>query len=204
MTLRILGSVVVGLLCGVTNLHFGWISFGSLDVAAGRAIRLLLCALLVFIGLELGIEGKVLQNIREAGARILSVPATVIVATFTASALCSLFLPISLKECLAIGAGFGWYSLAPSIIMDQGYMTAGAISFLHNILRELLSILIVPTVARHVGYIECTGLGGATSMDVGLPVVEQSTNGITAVYAFVSGAVLSLLVPVLVPLILAL
>ena len=145
-----------------------------------------------------------MRNIRDAGLRILAVPATVIVATLAASAACSLFLPVSLRECLAIGAGFGWYSLAPGIIMDQGYVTAGAISFLHNILRELISILVIPIVARHVGYLECSGLGGATSMDVGLPIVEQSTNGITAVYAFVSGAVLSLLVPVLVPLVLAL
>lgn len=204
MTWLILAAVACGLLTGLAILRFSAIEFSALNDAAAMVIRVGLCVLLVLIGLDLGKEGTVMRNIRDAGLRILAVPATVIVATLAASATCSLFLPVSLRECLAIGAGFGWYSLAPGIIMDQGYVTAGAISFLHNILRELISILVIPIVARHVGYLECSGLGGATSMDVGLPIVEQSTNGITAVYAFVSGAVLSLLVPVLVPLVLAL
>lgn len=203
-TVRILLSVVAGLLCGLAVLHFQLVQFNALNAWASIAIRIGLCTLLLLIGVELGMEGTLMHDMREAGLRILCVPFTVVAATLAACALCSLFLPVSLKECLAIGAGFGWYTLAPGIIMDQGYLTAGAVSFLHNIMRELFAILAVPAVAQRVGYIECTGLGGATSMDVGLPVIEQSTNGITAVYAFVSGAVLSLAVPVLVPLLLAL
>ena len=154
MTWQILGSVICGLLVGLVFLKFTAVEFETINAVAAMAIRVGLCVLLVLIGLELGAEGTVMRNIREAGLRILSVPFATIVATLAGAAVCSLFLPVSLHESLAIGAGFGWYSLAPGIIMDQGYLTAGAISFLHNILRELLSILTIPLVARHIGFFE--------------------------------------------------
>lgn len=203
MTLFILGAVTCGILVGLALLGSGSIEFELVNAHAAIVIRVGLCVLLGLIGLDMGIEGGVVKSIRDAGLRILVVPAAVIVGTLAASALCSIFLPLSLRECLAVGAGFGWYSLAPGVIMDQGFIIAGAVSFLHNMMREIMAILIVPVVARHVGYFECSGLGGATTMDVGLPIVERSTNSITAVYAFVSGLVLTVVVPVLVPLIVA-
>ena len=108
---------------------------------------------------------------------------------------------LSLKEALAVGAGFGWYTLAPGIIMEAGYITASAISFLHNVMRELFSILFIPLVAQKIGYIETTGMPGAAAMDVCLPIVEKATRSDIAVYSFVSGVILSILVPVLVPVI---
>ena len=103
-----------------------------------------------------------------------------------------------------IASGFGWYSLAPGIIMDAGYITASAISFLHNVLREMAAILFIPFVAKGVGYIETTGLPGAAAMDVCLPVLEKSTKPEVAIYGFISGVILSFLVPILVPLIISL
>ena len=42
---------------------------------------------------------------------------------------------------------------------------------------------------------------GAAAMDVCLPIVEKATRSDIAVYSFVSGVILSILVPVLVPVI---
>ena len=88
-----------------------------------------------------------------------------------------------------------------SVILDAGYATASAVSFLHNVLRELLAIILIPTIADHVGYAETVALPGAAAMDVCLPIVERATNSNVAVYSFVSGVVLSFAVPILVPLI---
>lgn len=62
--------------------------------------------------------------------------------------------------------------------------------------------MLIPVVAKKIGYIETTGMPGAAAMDVCLPIVEKSTRSDIAVYSFVSGVTLSILVPVLVPLIL--
>ena len=57
-------------------------------------------------------------------------------------------LGFSPKEALAVTAGFGWYSIAPGIILEAGYATCGAMSFTHCVMREYFSLLSVPFVAK--------------------------------------------------------
>ena len=109
-------------------------------------------------------------------------------------------MPVTLRESLAIASGFGWYSMAPVIIMNAGHITASAISFMHNVTRELIAILVVPFVAKHIGYIEASCVPGAPGMDICLPVVERSTNSTIVIYSFITGTITSALVPILVPL----
>ena len=45
------------------------------------------------------------------------------------------------------------------------------------------SILLIPFVAKKIGYIETTGMPGAAAMDVCLPIVEKSTRSDIAVYS---------------------
>lgn len=201
MTIIIVISVTLGILAGV--FIFGKIvsDFNVFNDYCSLAIKIGLCTLLIFVGMDLGLDGKIVENFRKVGIRIMAIPGAAIIGTLAGSALCMLFLPLSLRESLAIGAGFGWYSLAPGIIMDKGFLMAGAISFMHNVMRELLAIISIPFVAKHVGYVECCGLPGASAMDVCLPIVERATSSNTAVYSFVSGVTLSIAVPIMVPLI---
>lgn len=201
-TIAILVSVVIGMVLGYVVIRRAFAgNMDTFDSLAGLGIKIGLCLLLIFVGMDLGLEGTVIDNFRKVGLRILVFPAAVIVGTLGGALLCSLFMDLSVKECLAIGAGFGWYSLAPGIIMEKGYVTASAVSFLHNVMRELFSIVLIPVVAKKIGYIETTGMPGAAAMDVCLPIVEKSTRSDIAVYSFVSGVFLSILVPVLVPVI---
>ncbi len=201
-TIAIIASVAAGMAIGylvIRNVFAG--NMETFDDMAGLGIKIGLCLLLIFIGLDLGLDGTVIDNFKKVGLRILVFPAVVMVGTLVGAAACSLFMELSLKECLAIGAGFGWYTLAPGIIMENGYVTASAVAFLHNVMRELFSIIFIPLAARKIGYIETTGMPGAAAMDVCLPIVEKSTRSDIAVYSFVSGVILSTAVPILVPLI---
>ena len=202
MTVLIVIAVIIGMAIGYFIIRDAFSgNMGSFDEAAGLGIKIGLCLLLIFVGLDLGLDGTVLENFKRVGLRILAFPAAVIIGTLVGAAVASPFLSLSLKECLAVGSGFGWYTLAPGIIMEAGYLTASAVSFLHNVMRELLSIVFIPLVAKKIGYIETTGMPGAAAMDVCLPIVEKSTRSDIAVYSFVSGVILSILVPVFVPLI---
>ena len=201
-TVAIIASVAAGMAFGylvIRRVFEG--NMDQFDSLAGLTIKIGLCLLLVFIGLDLGLDGTVVDNFKKVGLRILVFPAVVIVGTLAGAAVCSLFMEFSLKECLAIGAGFGWYTLAPGIIMENGYVTASAVAFLHNVMRELFSIIFIPLIAKKIGYIETTGMPGAAAMDVCLPIVEKSTRSDIAVYSFVSGVILSTAVPIMVPLI---
>ncbi len=202
MTFIIVGAVAVGMGSGYLFVDRLFSDYDTFDSAAGLAIKIGLCVMLFFVGFDLGMEGTVFSNMRKMGIRVFVFPLATIVGSLAAAALCSVFLPLGLRESLAVGAGFGWYSLAPGMILESGLVTASAISFMHNVMRELFGIIFIPVVAQKVGYVESICLPGAAAMDVCLPIVEKYTNGNVAVYSFISGLIVSLAVPVLVPIML--
>ena len=151
----------------------------------------------------MGRQGNVWRDIRQAGARVLAIPVAAAAGTLAAAAVAGLFLPMSVKDAMAASAGFGWYSLAPMLLADYS-PSVSAVAFLSNVMREVFAIVLIPILARRVGYLECVGVAGATAMDTVLPVVVRATDERIAIYSFVSGVVLSFAVPVVVPAVVAL
>lgn len=122
----------------------------------------------------MGLEGKLKAMLRGAGLGIILVPLAMVAGSLLAGVVYSLLSPMTLQEGLAISAGFGWYTLAPSVISGAGHAVAGAVSFLHNVLRETLGIILLPLAASKIGCIEAVTLPGTCAMDVCLPIVERS------------------------------
>lgn len=195
MTKAILISVVCGMAAGYFFLPEWFIDISGDVLVVG------LCVLLFFVGMDIGREGTVVKNFKKAGWRVIVFPFAIIIGTFAGSLIAGLILPsFGFRDALCVGSGFGWYTLAPVMLAE--YSTeVSAVSFLHNVMREMFGILLIPIVAKKIGYIETVSLPGAAAMDVCLPIVEKSTRGDIAVYSFISGVVLSIAVPVLVGLI---
>ncbi len=188
----ILAAVAAGMLAGYALIP---------DWMAGRSALVIegcLSLMLFLAGLDMGRKGTVARDIRAAGLRALLIPLVTAAGTLAAAAAVGSFLPVGRMGAIAAAAGLGWYSLAPSLLSPYS-PTVSAVCFLTNVLRELLSIVIIPFVARWVGYVECTALPGAAAMDSSLPVIVRFTSERMTVYALTSGVVLSLAVPVLVP-----
>jgi uncharacterized membrane protein YbjE (DUF340 family) len=198
MTKIIIAFVTLGMLAG----YFFIPDYFITDIS-GNLLVIGLCVLLFFVGLDLGRAGTVVDNFKRVGIRILAFPIASIIGSLVFAAIASFLLPMTVRESMAVAAGFGWYTLAPVILSDYS-AEISAISFLHNVMREMIGIIIIPIVAKKIGYIEACSLPGAAAMDVCLPVIEKATNSDTAVYAFVMGTVLSIAVPILVPLIIGL
>lgn len=192
MTRAILISVICGMAAGYFFLP-GWF----IDIS-GDVLVVGLCVLLFFVGIDIGREGTVVKNFKKAGWRVIVFPFAIITGTFAGSLIAGLILPsLGFRDALAVGSGFGWYTLAPVMLAEYSTKVS-AVSFLHNVMREMFGILLIPIVAKKIGYIETISLPGAASMDVCLPIVEKATRGDIAVYSFISGVVLSIAVPVLV------
>ena len=182
----------------------GYFVFSGRSTAwCGRVIDVGLYLLLFLVGFDMGQQGNVLRDIRNAGFRVLLVPFTAAAGTLVFAFAAGFLLPLRLKETVAVSAGFGWYSLAPTLLEPYS-LTVSAIAFLSNVLREIFSIVAIPFIARSVGYLECVALPGAAAMDTVLPVIVGATHERVTVYAFISGLILSFLVPVLVPIIISL
>lgn len=190
-------AVVGGMLVGYFLLP------DSMVGLCGSVIDFGLYLLLFLVGMDMGKQGTMLNDIKAAGFKVLLVPAATVVGTFAFAALAGLVLPIGAKDSVAASAGFGWYSLAPTLLQSYS-LTVSATAFLSNVMREIFSIIFVPVVARKIGYVECTALCGATAMDTLLPVVVGATHERITIYSFVTGVILSLAVPVLIPMIIAL
>lgn len=191
MLLCIFVPVAVGILSGFLFLPDWFIGISGTLIVVG------LCILLFFVGLDLGTEGTIVDNFKSAGWRVIVFPFVMILGTYLGAAAASLVMPLSVKDALCVASGFGWYTLAPAMLSEYS-IEVSAISFMHNVMRELLGILLLPIIARKVGHIEATGLVGAGSMDVCLPIIVRTTSGNMAVYAFITGVVLSVAVPVMV------
>ena len=155
----------------------------------------ILFALLFFIGIQLRNSGLTLRQIL-LNKHGMVIAATIIVTSMLGGVMAAYLLDIPLFRALAMSSGFGWYSLAGILMGDAFGPVYGGASFMLELLRELVALVVIPMLIRSY---PCTSIGyaGATAMDFTLPVI-QTTGGVRCVpIAIVSGFILSLLVPVL-------
>jgi len=199
LTALIVGAVLAGLAVGAFKLlPGGFVAW--LEPLTSAALGVLLLG----IGIEIGYNRRAWSELRRLGLRVLGLPLAVAVGSIAGALGVGWGLGLPLNEASAIGAGFGWYSLSGVLLAQLAGASVGALAFLANVLRELLAVLTMPFLARYLGRAAAVAAGGATSMDSTLPVVVRAAGSEAALLAFTSGAVLTALVPVLVPLLIRL
>ena len=201
MTLLILAFVAIGMGCGyfaVPKLFAG--NMDLFETICSKSLVIGLSTLLGIIGFNMGLSGDMAKHLRGVGLSVIVIPVLAVAGSLVGGAVYGLLSDLSVREGIAISAGFGWYTLAPGLITEAGYNVAGAISFLHNVMRETLGIIGIPMFARYIGFLEATAVPGVAAMDVCLPITERSTRPEVVVYSFVTGLLMCISVPVIVPL----
>ncbi|MEG6512821.1 lysine exporter LysO family protein [Desulforamulus ruminis] len=193
MTWMILGAVAVGIAAGY------WLLPEVMGPYLNPITTTSLYLLLFGIGIDLGRQREVWGKLWSMGWKVLLLPVLVALGSLAGAALSGLILGLPFNESTAIGAGFGWYSLSGVLIAEIYHVETGALAFMTNVARELLTFLSVPLVARYIGRFSAVAPGGATTMDTTLPLITKATDADMAVIAFINGSVLSTLVPLLVP-----
>ena len=83
----------------------------------------------------------------------------------------------------------------------ERWESGGIESFLHNVLREMLGIILLPVIAGKIGYIEAITIPGTASTDVCLPIIERVCNSETVAYSFCTGMLMCITSAALVPII---
>lgn len=192
MILIAVGSLVAGVAYGLSPLDFAIVG------AFVDHSDFVLYALMFFVGISVGMSKGLIGKIREYGVRLLIVPAGIIVGSFAAGLVCAPICGLSLGESAAVASGMGWYSLVGVVLADLAGAQVGSIAFLSNLLRELVSFLIIPWIARNLNYPTCLAPAGATSEDTTLPMIIRCTNEETVVLGVINGIVCSAAAPVLV------
>ena len=201
MTWIIIIFVVIGILAGYFIIRGSVKDMGEFDHISSLLMTIGLCILLFVIGIDLGLAGTVGRQLKLIGLRVLIFPAAMLMGTTVMGILIGCILDdLTVREALAISYGFGWYTFAPVTITNAGHVVAGAVSFMHNVFRETAGIVLIPVLAKRIGYIEVTALPGVAAMDICVPIVEKACRQDIIVYSFAMGMAASFLVPLLVPL----
>lgn len=122
-----------------------------------------------------------------------------IVTTLLAGWLSSFILDLTWYQGLAVVSGFGWYSLSGILITGLGDPVLGTTAFLLDLSREIIALMFIPFLARINSHLS-VGYSGATAMDFTLPMLGKFHGSQIVPVCIASGFIMSILVPVLIPL----
>ena len=194
-SLIIVGFFVLGALCGVYHLI-------PYDFTQSKLSFYALCALMFSVGVSVGNDPQTLRNFRSLNPRLIFLPVmTTILGTLAGCAVVSLFLSHrSVTDCMAVGAGFGYYSLSSIFITEYKGPELGTIALLSNITREIITLLFAPLLVRWFGNLAPISAGGATTMDTTLPIITRYSGQSFVVVSIFHGFVVDFSVPFLVTL----
>ena len=173
--------------------------FAPFDLAGSRVSAYVLYALMFCVGITLGNDRTLAGRVRRLDPRLALLPVATAVGTLAGAALAApLLAEWSLTDSLAVGAGFGYYSLSSIFIADFRGPELATIALVCNVMREIFNLLAAPLVARWCGPLAAVSIGGATTFDTTLPIITQAAGRPYAVVSVFHGCVLDFSVPFLV------
>lgn len=142
-SLIVVGFFVIGLLGGIEKMVPSWLLDGDVSFVA-------LCGLLLFVGLGIGLNPEMKKEVRSLSPRMALLPVVTIIGSWLGALLIWTVLHRTLSDCMAINSGFAYYSLSSIFITEYRGAELGAIALLANIIREMLTLLGAPLMARWV------------------------------------------------------
>lgn len=194
-SLIIVAFFIVGAICGYA---------GVIDIdRLGFDLSFVALAALIFcVGISIGHNiNDIRTNLRTLGARMLLLPVATILGTMAGCIAVSAMMPSrSMADVLAVGSGFGYYSLSSIFITEYRGAELGTIALLANIFREIITLLCAPLLCNVFGPLAPISSGGATSMDTTLPIITAASGKKFAVLSVYHGFVVDFSVPFLVTL----
>ena len=191
-SLIIVGFFILGIVCGLMH----WMP----DINAfGNVSYLTLCALLFCVGITVGNNTTIIDTFRQLDRRLMLLPLMTITGTLAATAIASIGLPHrSLTDCLAVGSGFGYYSLSSIFITQYKGPELGTVALLANIIREVFTLLGAPLLVKYFGPLSPISCGGATTMDTTLPIITRTSGEDFVILSLFHGFLVDFSVPFLV------
>lgn len=191
-SLIIVGFFILGIAAGLSGMVPESIIDGDLTFYA-------LCALLLCVGIGIGSDRNIVTKFKSLDVRMALLPLGTALGTFAGSLVVSFILSgRSPLDCLAVGSGFGYYSLSSIFITEYKGAELGTIALLANIIREMITLLLSPVLAKVFGPLAPISSGGVTSMDTTLPIIMASSGEQYSAVSIFHGFILDFSIPFLV------
>lgn len=187
-TLKVILSLAIGAGIGTLfDLNDEWLKAGSSG---------LLHVLLFLVGVQLRSSRIPLSQFFLNPLGLL-VTVAVIGSTLLAAAFIGWLMGMPILKALAVSSGFGWYSLSGVLIAEKFGPIYGTVAFCNDVLREVIAFILIPTIIKKYP-LTAIGVGGATTIDFTLPMIQAQGGSRYVPIAIVSGFLLSVFVPVLI------
>ena len=192
-SLVILGFFTLGIILGLAGLPVGQSIVHKLSFWS-------LCILMAMVGMSVGGNPELATSIKSMNPRIALLPIATILGTYAGCIIVNLFLGHSIADVLAIGSGFGYYSLSSVLISSSRGPHLGSIALISNIIREVFTLLCAPVLARIAGPLAPISSGGATTADTTLPIISSCCGDKFVLISIFHGFAVDFTVPFLVTL----
>ena len=187
----ILSFFAVGLLLGISRyLPMNWLEY--------EFSFYVLCALMFSVGFSLGQQPDTIKQFKRIHPRVIFLPLMTILGTYLGVIVLSFFSKHSISDYLAVGSGFGYYSLSSILITEYKGIELGTIALLANIFREILTLVFAPLMVKYFGKFAAISAGGATTMDTTFPIIVKTAGKEYAIISIYHGFVVDITVPFLV------
>lgn len=198
-------SVCLGVLAG-------W-AIDMPDFIAGSQLpSILLYILIIQVGLGLGMRPDLKLIVKSFTPRLLILPLCTIIGTLSFTYLAAMFFRSdSTSDLMAVGSGFGYYTLSSVLIAQFKEASVGveaasslaAIALLANVIREFIALVSCQFLSGRGHGEAAISIAGISSMDVCLPMIVgsgRSANPNLVSEALFHGLALEVSVPFLISL----
>jgi len=191
-SLIILSFFATGLLLGIYRLF-------PAELLGYNVSFFVLCVLMFSVGISIGNDPTSFHQFRNLNPRLIFLPIMTILGTWLGVVVVSFFLKNrSMADCLAVGSGFGYYSLSSILITQCKGIELGTIALLSNIMREVFTLLFAPWMVKYFGKLAPICAGGATTMDTTFPIIVRTSGKDFAIVSIYQGFIMDFTVPFLV------
>lgn len=190
-SLIIVAFFAAGILCGRADVLPQWVSSSTVSMTA-------LCALLLCVGMGIGSNPDMKSEFRSLNPRVALLPLATILGSWAGASIAFLVLQRTITDCLAISSGFAYYSLSSIFLTEYRGIELGTIALVANLVREAITLLGTPLLARLFGPLAPISAGGATTMDTTLPIITHTCGQRFTILAIFHGFIVDFSVPFLV------
>lgn len=178
-------TAIVAFIAGIVVGHLTHFTLAEIHLSSNYVLYILV----FFVGIDL--VGFKFSGVTR---QLMVVPVVTLLATYCGAGLFTLVTHYSWQQALVVSSGFGWFSLSGPMVHQLVSVKMGAMAFMTDFFRELLSIVFLYFYGQRQPY-TAIGLAGAAAMDSALPFIKQNCENRYIPHAVISGFLLTLLAP---------
>lgn len=185
-----LSCVIIGLIIGQ------FFALDNLPISLDSVIKGLLMLLILLVGMSLSHAGMTLKQVlvNKRGVQMSVIFCSSVSLGGVLFAL--LKDDVGIMQGLAMVSGYGWYSLSGIIMTDAYGAVWGSVALLNDLLREFVALAFIPLLIKRYPS-TAVGLGGVTTMDFTLPIIQSSGGNQIVPLAMSFGFIVNIISPIL-------